>query len=245
MSTVAGRRALVTGGARRLGRALALGLAAAGCDVAIHHGSSPVEAEDTAAACRALGARAEVVRADLAAARGCRAAVRDAERALGGIDILVSSAANFVRGGLMDLDEEALERALAVNLRAPIWLAQAVVPGMRERGWGRIVLLSDVAGLRPWPHYLAHSAAKAAVGAITQALAADLAPEILVNAIAPGPVLMPDGSSPEAVARSAATTALGRVGSPEDVAGALRYLVEADYVTGHMLVVDGGRMVAR
>ena len=108
---------------------------------------------------------------------------------------------------------------------------------------GRIVLLGDVAGLEPWPRFTAHSVAKAGLDMLTRCLAQELAPAITVNSIAPGPVLMPEGASPGAVKRSEQKTVLGRIGSPDDVAGALRYLLEADYVTGHTLVVDGGRLV--
>jgi NAD(P)-dependent dehydrogenase (short-subunit alcohol dehydrogenase family) len=114
---------------------------------------------------------------------------------------------------------------------------------MRARGFGRIVNLADVAGLEPWPRFLAHAVSKAGVVMLTECLAQALAPGITVNAIAPGAVLLPDGSTPEQVRRSAEKAVLQRVGSPDDVAGALAYLLQADYVTGHTLVVDGGRLV--
>jgi NAD(P)-dependent dehydrogenase (short-subunit alcohol dehydrogenase family) len=114
---------------------------------------------------------------------------------------------------------------------------------MLQRGFGRIVNLTDVAGLEPWPRFAAHCVSKAGLVMLTRTMAQALAPAVLVNAIAPGPVLMPDGSTPEQIARSAAKTVLGRVGAPDDVTGALRYLLEADYVTGTVLTVDGGRMV--
>jgi NAD(P)-dependent dehydrogenase (short-subunit alcohol dehydrogenase family) len=212
-------------------------------DVVIHYRSSSGQAEKAVAACRDRGVRAVAIQGDLSRASACHDLVAGAERELGGIDVLVNSAANFVSGRLADLTEEDVDRALAVNLKAPLFCAQAVAPGMTARGMGRIVNIADVAGLEPWPSFLAHGAAKAGLIHLTRSLAQALAPAILVNAIAPGTVLMPEGSPADAEARSAAKSVLGRVGEPGDVAGALIYLLEADYVTGHTLVVDGGRMV--
>lgn len=243
-SPLAGRRALVTGAAVRVGRRLALELADMGLAVAVHHRSSADEAEATAADCRARGVDAVVVQADLATAAACARCVEDAARALGGgLDVLVNSAANFVSAPFAETTEEQVDLALAVNLKAPFFLSQAVAPGMRARGFGRIVNMTDVAGLEPWPRFTAHSVAKAGVVMLTESLAQALAPEVTVNAIAPGTVLMPDGSSEDAVRRAREKSVLDRIGSPDDVAGALRYLLEADYVTGHTLVVDGGRLV--
>jgi pteridine reductase len=130
-----------------------------------------------------------------------------------------------------------------VNLRAPLLMAQEAAPLLRASGHGRIVLMNDVAGLEPWPRFMVHSVSKAGVGMLTRALAQELAPEVTVNAIAPGTVLMPDGATDAASRRSAEKSVLQRLGSPDDVAAAMRYLLEADYVTGHTLVVDGGRLV--
>jgi NAD(P)-dependent dehydrogenase (short-subunit alcohol dehydrogenase family) len=243
-SALAGRRALVTGGAIRIGAALCREVAAMGLDVAVHYRTSAEAAERTAAECRALGVRAEPVPGDLTRADGCRAVVAEAERALGGgIDVLVNSASNFLHAPLAETTEADVDASIAINLKAPLFLSQAVAPGMTARGFGRIVNLGDVAGLEPWPRFIAHSAAKAGLGMLTRSLAQALAPEITVNAIAPGTVLMPDGSTEAAVGRAREKSVLERLGSPGDVAGALRYLLEADYVTGHTLVVDGGRLV--
>lgn len=242
-SALAGRRALVTGGAVRVGRALSLTLADMGLDVAVHYRSSAGPAEETAAACRELGVRAVTVGGDLGSAAECARVVAEAQEALGGIEVLVNSAANFLPAAFADTTEEDVDRALAVNLKGPFFCAQAAAPGMTAGGFGRIVNMADVAGLEPWPRFTAHSVAKAGVVMLTRSLAQTLAPEITVNAIAPGTVLMPDGASEGATRRSIEKTVLQRVGSPDDVAGALRYLLEADYVTGHTLVVDGGRLV--
>lgn len=243
MSALAGRTALVTGGAVRVGRALALACAGLGLDVAVHYHHSADAAEECAGLCRAGGVRAVTVGGDLGAPEGRRAVVAEAAEALGAVDVLVNSASNFIRRPFEQTGEAELEAAIAVNLVAPFFLSQAVAPDMARRGFGRIVNMADVAGLEPWPNFTAHSIAKAGVVMMTRALAQALAPEITVNAIAPGPVLMPEGSTPEQDRRSAETTVLARLGSPEDVAGALAYLLQAPYVTGHTLVVDGGRMV--
>lgn len=242
-SALAGRRALVTGGAVRVGRALALELADMGLDVAVHHRSSSEAAAATAEDCRGRGVRAAVVRGDLATAAGARGVVADARDALGGIDVLVNSAANFISSAFDETTEEQMDLSLAVNLKGPFFCAQAAAPAMIAAGFGRIVNIADVAGLEPWPRFTAHSVAKAGVMMLTRSLAQTLAPAVTVNAIAPGTVLMPEGSSEGATRRSAEKSVLKRVGSPDDVAGALRYLLEADYVTGHILVVDGGRLV--
>ena len=243
MSELRGRVALVTGGAVRVGRSLVLACAAEGMDVAVHYRSSAAEAEEVAAECRALGVRAITVAGDLARAEECRRIVADAQAGLGAVDVLVNSAANFVSGPVLEVPPERVRLALAVNLEAPLFLSQAAAPGMIARGWGRIVNVNDVAGLEPWPRFEIHSVAKAGLLMLTRALAQALAPEVLVNGIAPGTVLMPEEAPAGAAARSAAKTVLGRLGSPDDIAGALRYLLSADYVTGHTLVVDGGRMV--
>ena len=238
-----GRRALVTGAGVRVGRALALACADLGMDVAVHYHTSAGAAEATAADCRARGRRAVTLGGDLSRAKECRRVAREAEDGLGPIDALVNSAANFVRAPFAEVSEEQLDAALAVNVKGPFFMAQALAPGMVARGYGRIVNMTDVAGLEPWPNFSAHCVSKAGVVMLTRALAQALAPAVTVNAIAPGAVLMPAGTGPDAARCSADKTVLGRVGEPEDVAEALAYLLRADYVTGHTLVVDGGRLV--
>ncbi len=226
-----------------MGRALCLELAGMGIDVAVHHRSSAAGAEETAARCREAGVRAVVVAGELGSADGCRRVVAGAAEALGGLEVLVNSAADFTPSTFAETTEEEFDRALAVNLKGPFFCAQAAAPHMIAAGLGRIVNLADVAGLEPWPRFAAHCASKAGLVMLTRSLAQELAPVVTVNAIAPGAVLMPDGAGAPATGRAAGKTVLQRVGSPDDVAGALRYLLEADYVTGHTLVVDGGRLV--
>ncbi len=237
-----GKSVLVTGGNRGIGLAIALAFAEEGANVAVcgRDKAALIEAEALIAA---KGVKAKAVAVDLFTAQGCSEAVATPVNAFGGLDVLVASASSFEARAFADIDEAHIDAGLAVNLRAPLLLAQAAAPGMRAAGFGRIVFMSDVAGLEPWPRFLVHSVAKAGLVMLTRGLAQELAPEVTVNAIAPGTVLMPDGHTQAALRRSEEKSVLGRVGSPDDVAGALRYLLEADYVTGHTLVVDGGRLV--
>lgn len=240
---LAGRRALVTGGAIRVGRALSLACADLGLEVAVHFHRSGEAAERTAADCRARGVRAIAVGGDLCVPAQRAGILPAVERGLGPVDVLVNSAGNFLRAPLAEVTEEMLDRAFAVNVKAPFLLTQGVAPGMIARRFGRVVNLADAAGLEPWPSFAAHCIAKAGAVMATRVLAQTLAPHVTVNAIAPGPVLMPEGSTAEQDRRSADKTVLGRLGAPADVAEAMAYLLGAGYVTGHTLVVDGGRMV--
>jgi pteridine reductase len=240
---LAGRVALVTGAGRRVGQAIALGLARAGCDIAVHHHGSAAGGAETVAAVRALGRRAELVPADLGDAMAARGLADRAVAALGRLDILVNSAAIMVRQTIEEVTPESWDRTLDLNLRAYFFTAQGALPHLR-RVQGRIVNLADVAGLEPWPAYVPHCVSKAGVIMLTKGLARALAPDITVNAVAPGAVLLPDDWDEATRAHFAETTPLGRLGSAEDVVGAVRYLVEAgDYVTGTVLVVDGGRLL--
>lgn len=235
-----GRVALVTGGARRVGRAIVLALAERGARVAIHHHTSSDDAASAVAAAEALGTEAWSVAYDLRDPAAPDRLVRDVVARFGALDILVNSAAVMQRTPLDEITPEQWDAIFALNLRAPFFVARAAAAAMRGRG-GVIVNLADLAGLEVWPSYIPHGVSKAAVMQLTRALARTLAPEIRVNAVAPGAVLLPESWGEESAARLAATTPLKRLGSPADVAQAVLYLVEADYVTGDTLVVDGGR----
>ncbi len=237
----AGRRALVTGGARRVGAALVSALASCGVDVAIHHRDSGDAAEALAAVCRGRGVSAVVLQADLAVPGAAEALAAGAEEALGGVDILINSASTWESAPLGDVDRAMWDRALAVNLTAPMFLSQTLGAAMAARGFGRIISIGDVAGLRPWPHRAPHSVSKAGLVMLTRILAQAYAPHVLANAIVPGPVLVPDGAGAQVEVNLAATTVLGRIGTPGDVVDAMLYLVSAEYVTGQCLVVDGGQ----
>lgn len=239
--SAAGKTALVTGGAIRVGRAIALALAGAGTRVGITYRSSAREAEVTVAELRALGAAACAVRCDQRDPDQVTAAAAAVEAALGPVDILVNSAAVFRRTPLPEATLEDWDEHLEVNLRGPWLFARALGPAMKERGGGTIVNLVDIAGDRPYVAYLPYSVSKAGLAALTRGLARALAPEVRVNAVAIGTVLWPEGFPEEQAAATLRRTPLGRSGTPEDVAGAVLYLVEAPFVTGAILPVDGGR----
>lgn len=240
---LAGRRALVTGAGRRVGQAIALGLARAGCDLALHYHGAREGVEATARDVRAAGRRAAVLQADLRDAAAAGGLADQAAALLGGLDILVNSAGIMVRQRVEDVTPETWDATLDLNLRAYFFVAQGAIRHLRPAG-GRIVNLADVAAFEPWPEYVPHNVSKAGVVMLTQGLARAFAPDVTVNAVAPGAVLLPDAWDASTRAHFARTTPLARLGSPDDVVQAVRYLLEGgDYVTGTTLVVDGGRLI--
>jgi NAD(P)-dependent dehydrogenase (short-subunit alcohol dehydrogenase family) len=238
-----GGNALVTGAAIRVGRAIALALAGEGMRVVVHHHSSEEEARELVRAIEQGGGEAVAIRADLARFQEVERLAREAEAAFGGIDVLVNNAAVFPHARLEETDEALWDHTLAVNLKAPFFLTQKLAPRMRARGGGVIVNLADLAGLQTWSSYAAHGIAKAGLVQLTRVTARSLAPEIRVAAIAPGTVLPPEDLAEEEVERLARLAPLQRIGSPEDVVQALLYLLRADFVTGEVLLVDGGRLL--
>lgn len=232
-------RALVTGGAVRVGRATALALAREGWDVAVHCRQSTEEAAEVVRRVRSTGRSGVVVRADLRDVDALEAMVERAARQLGGLDLLVNNAAVFPAGRPAEVEPEAWDDVFAVNARAPFFCAVAARERMGPEG-GSVVNLTDAATGRPRPGHAPYAATKAALESLTRSLAAAWAPSVRVNAVAPGPVLLPEEAGPEERRRAARSTALGRVGRPEDVARAVVYLAGADYVTGEIHRVDGG-----
>ena len=238
-----GRSALVTGGAVRVGRAISLALAREGMRVVVGYGASGGPAREVVEEIRRGGGEAAKVGADLSRMDEVRRLAEEAERAFGGVDVLVNNASVFPAAAFADTDEATWDATLAVNLKAPFFLTQLLAPGMRARGGGAVVNLADLAGLQSWQGYAAHSISKAGVVHLTRVAARALAPEIRVNAIAPGTVLPPEDFPADEVRRLAERAPLRRNGSPDDVVAALLYLLRADFVTGEVLVVDGGRML--
>jgi pteridine reductase len=238
-----GKVAFITGGAVRVGRALTLALAGEGMRVVVGYGSSEGPACELVEEIRRGGGEAVALGADLARMDDMRRLAGEAERAFGGIDVLVNNASVFPEEGFAETDEATWDHTLAVNLKAPFFLTQLLAPGMRARGGGAVVNLADLAGLQSWQGYAAHSVSKAGLVHFTRVAARALAPEIRVNAIAPGTVLPPDDFPEEEVRALAERAPLKRNGSPDDVVEALLYLLRADFVTGEVLVVDGGRML--
>lgn len=243
---IAGGAALITGG-KRIGAAIARALAAAGMDVALSYNRSRDEAESTAAEIVAMGRRAHVGRADVGNPGDCRALVEGAAAAFGRLDVLVNMASVYSVMPFEKTDEHVWDAVLNVDLRASFLCARAAVPFMRQGGGGRIVNFSDwvAASGRPrYAGYLPYYVAKAGSIALTEALALELAPDrILVNAVAPGPIVPPPGTTDEELRSVEAATPLGRWGGPDAIVHAVMFLVESDFVTGETIRVDGGRHV--
>ncbi len=240
---LAGRVALVTGAGHRLGRAIALALAGRGMDVAVHYHRSRREADVTLHAIRELGSRAELFQADLSDAAAARALPVAVAEAFGRLDVLVNSAGIMVRATVEETTPELWDQVMDTNLRSMFFTTQGALPALRAAA-GRVINLADVGGLEPWPRYAAHCVSKAGVVMLTRTLARALAPDVTVNAVAPGAVLPPDDWDAAAREHLARTTPLGRLGGPQDVTAAVLYLLEGgDYVTGETIVVDGGRLI--
>lgn len=237
-----GKVALVTGGGRRLGRALAEALGRAGAKVAVHYNASDAGATDAVAAIRALGADAESFQANLADASAIAPLVDAVATRFGGLDVLVNSAAVMERTPIGTVTAEQWDSMFALNLRAPFLLSQAAAPLLTARR-GVIVNMADLAAFESWPAYVPHGISKAGIVQMTRALARVFAPAVRVNAIAPGAVLLPDDWDDSSGEHLEQTTPLRRLGSPDDVVGAMLYLIGADYVTGETVIVDGGRHV--
>src|SRR6478609_870779 len=237
-----GRVALVTGGARRVGAAIARALAAKGMQIAVHYGSSSKEGEQVVKELRATGVKAEAFGADLRKVDEAKGLADRVAKHFGALDVVVNSAANMLEGPVESVTPEQWEETFSLNLRAPFFVTQGALVHLKQ-GKGKVVNIADLAGLEPWPKYVAHCTSKAGVIMLTKSLARALAPDITVNAVAPGAVLLPDDWDAAARKHFAETTPLRRLGSAEDVAGAVIYLLEADYVTGEVLVVDGGRLL--
>ena len=236
--------ALVTGAGKRVGRAIALALGKDGYRVAVHFSASAAGARETVRMIAAAGGQARVFRADLRRPGAPARLVADVALAFGRLDVLVNSAASMKRTPLTKVREAAWDEVFALNLRAPFFCAVAAARVMGRRG-GAIVNISDHMGFESWPDFVPHGVSKAGVAAMTHALAAAFAPKIRVNAVAPGFVLAPSGLAAAKARQFARETPLRRLGSPADVANAVRYLVSAPYVTGEVLFVDGGRRGAR
>lgn len=237
-----GRVALVTGGAVRVGRAISRALAGEGMRVVVHYNSSSADADALVEEIRRGGGEAAAAGADLSRTGEVRRLADDAGRIFGGVDVLVNNASVFPPQPLEETDEALWEHTMAVNLRAPFFLIRHLAPVLRERR-GAVVNLCDLAGIQAWSAYAVHGIAKAGLVHLTKVAARSLAPAVRVNGIAPGAVLPPEGMGRDELDALARSTPLRRLGSPDDVVRALLYLLHADYVTGEVLVVDGGRLL--
>lgn len=238
------RGVLVTGAARRVGRVVALALARRGAHVVVHYHQSSEAAQRTVEEIKALGVRATALAADLSRVSEIESMVERAVQFLGRLDVLVNNASVFWRTPFGSITERDWDDHLDVNLKATFFCAQAAAPVMQKQGEGKIINISDWAGYRPYADYIPYCVSKAGVIALTQVLARTLAPTIQVNGVAPGPVLLPEDYDEREREKIIQETPLGRLGSPEDVAQAVLFLIEgSDFITGHTLVVDGGRLI--
>lgn len=233
--------ALVTGSGKRLGREVALGLAERGANLVIHYRSSEKDAREVAGEIEKLGRRSITVAADLDDVSQIRKLFESVASKLGRLDVLVNSAASFVNTEFAATTEKEWSDSLDTNLKAPFFCSQAAAPLLKKTA-GCIVNFADVGGILGWTGYIPHSISKAGVIMLTRCLAKELAPDVRVNAIAPGTITLPD-DAPELEANFIKQAPLRRSGRPVDIVGAVVYLATAKFVTGQTLVVDGGRVL--
>jgi pteridine reductase len=240
-----GQAVLVTGGAKRVGEAIVLELARAGANVVVHCRSSGAEAVATCERARGFGVRAVVVVGDLGNVAEVQRVAEETLAAFGRLDAVVNNASIFLHTPIEVLNSEQWERTLSVNLKGPFFLALRLGRVMQAGAGGTIVNIADWAALRPYREYLPYCVSKAGVVSMTIGLAKALAPKVRVNCVAPGPVLPPDGYTDEERTDLMQSTPLKRLGSPQDVARMVRFLItEADFSTGGVYLVDGGRLNA-
>ena len=239
-----GKVALVTGGAKRLGKAIVHALAQRGCQLVVHYHTSQTEAQATVQELRTAGHEAIALQADITQESEVESMVEQAVERFGRIDVLVNNAAIFYRTPIDTVTFDDWEQIINVNLTGTFLCAHKIGLRMRAWGWGHIINMADVAGQRPWADYIPYSVSKACVLTFSQGLAMELAPEVMVNAVVPGPVLFQDDTPEEVQQREIEKTLLKRAGTPEEVAKLIVFIAESDFSTGSVFSVDGGRSLA-
>jgi NAD(P)-dependent dehydrogenase (short-subunit alcohol dehydrogenase family) len=239
-SSLAGKVALVTGAAKRIGRSVALRLASEGVDIVVNYRGSKGEADEVVAQIAVMGRRAVAVQADVAKRNDVIVMFAAVEKEFGRLDILVNNAGMFFPAKFEELTEEQWDRILNTNLKSQFLCSQAAAPMLRRSGHGRIVNFASLGGLLAWPAYTHYCVSKAGVIMLTRCLARALAPEITVNAIAPGTISFP-GDAPELAEDFISHAPLQRTGTAKDIDDAVVFLAQSAFVTGQVIVVDGGR----
>jgi NAD(P)-dependent dehydrogenase (short-subunit alcohol dehydrogenase family) len=235
-----GKVCLITGGARRLGRGFALGLAAAGADVAITFLNSAPAAQHTVIDVASLGVRSVALRCDVRDQKSIRSTIKEVVRELGGIDILINNAANYEAAKFEELTLQQWDDIFATNARGPFLVSREALKHLRARQ-GKIINLGSLGGLRPWATHAHYCSSKAALTMLTKVMAKALAPNIAVNCVAPGMIDLGEKAAASFMKKMAAKTPMRRNGSAEDVAAAVLFFATAPhFITGQVLVVDGG-----
>jgi len=237
-----GRTALVTGAGHRVGRAIAVALGGRGMRVAVHYNAAADGARETAQRIEAVGGEAKLLTGDLTDASNAPRLIDEVVGAFGSLDVLVNSAAVMRRTPFGEVTPKQWDDVMALNIRAPFFLAQAAAPHLKQAR-GAIVNIADLAAFETWPAYLPHGLSKSGMVYLTRSLARVLAPDVRVGGIAPGTVLLPESWSDADAQRLRATTPLAREGSPEDVTRTVLFILDSDYLTGETIIVDGGRHV--
>lgn len=235
-----GQVALVTGAAKRIGRSIALRLAAEGAAIAVNYETSKAEAQEVVSEIRGGGGRAIEIQADVSRRSEVQRMFKAIEQEFGRLDILVNNAGVFFSAKFEDLTDEQWDRVMNSNLKSQFLCAQAAAKIMKRQGRGRIVNLSSLGGMLPWPSYTHYCVSKAGSIMLTRCLARALGPEILVNSVAPGTIQFPGDAPDEDYIQR---VPLHRTGTGDDIASAVMYLVTSDFVTGQIIAVDGGRLL--
>ncbi len=242
---IRGKTALITGGAKRVGKVIALTLAQKGADIAITFNHSSTEANATVDELKEFGVKAAAFQCDVTQWDSAKAAVAAVHESFGRIDILVNNAAVFFKTPFETLSEDDWDNTIGPNLKGPFMFCKFVGDIMLQQESGKIINIADWAGMRPYLNYIPYCISKAGVICLTQVLAKTLAPHVQVNAIGPGPVMLPADFTTEEVQAVERAVPLQRVGSPQDIANTVAFLIEgSDFITGSVYLVDGGRSIA-
>jgi NAD(P)-dependent dehydrogenase (short-subunit alcohol dehydrogenase family) len=238
---ITGKTALVTGGQRRLGRAIAIGMAKAGANVVVAHYEEDDLANSAVEEIKSIGVESISIKVDVSNKLSVISSAKKALKYFGVIDILVNSSSVYKKVPIPNEDTTNWEMSLGVILNGPFYMTNAFVPAMMDKGEGVIINICDLSVWEPWPMYSGHCVAKAGLWALTRQLALELAPKVRVNAIAPGPMIPPVDYDQAKILRTADKTLLNRWGDPEDIQRTVHYIVETNYLTGVIIPVDGGQ----